>query len=226
MSTNNAVADFLEDVGKALIRLAEEVRPLDADVRIDQNGRTSLEELELGTRQRQIVEALAEAGEAGMRAADVAKEIVGDPANTHTSLTNLGTRGVVEKVGDTALWRLRAHYRGVSDPYLRMAGHVRAGEWSTYGDVSIAVRGDSKAARAVGRAAATLDAFPNPHRILWSGGRIPPTWRTSQASEPTPEVCRERLLAEHVPFDPVKRTASRSHYVSWDVLVERDAQEG
>jgi hypothetical protein len=65
----------------------------------------------------------------------------------------------------------------------------------------------------------------NPHRVLWSGGRIPPTWRTSQASEPTPEVCRERLQKENVAFDPVKGTASRDRYVSWDVLVERDAED-
>ena len=44
--------------------------------------------------------------------------------------------------------------------------------------------------------------------------------------EPEPDVCRERLLAEGIEFDPVKGTASRDNYVSWDVLVERDAEEG
>ena len=43
---------------------------------------------------------------------------------------------------------------------------------SSQGDISIAVRGDMHAARAVGRAAAKLPEFPNPHRVLQSGGII------------------------------------------------------
>src|SRR4051794_2651189 len=225
-TTAEPIADFFEDVGKACLRLADGLRPIDTHVA--QDGQAALEDLELGSRQQQIVEVLAGAGEAGMRAADIAKAISGDQANTHTSVTGLATRGVVEKIvsDDGPRWRLVARYRGVSDPYLRMAGHVRAGEWTTYGDISIAVRGDTKAARAVGRAAATLDHFPNPHRVLWNGGRIPPTWRTTGSAEPTPEVCRERLVEEGVGFDAVKGTASRLQYVSWDVLVERDEHQG
>jgi alkylated DNA nucleotide flippase Atl1 len=225
-TTSEPIADFFEDMGKACLRFADGLRPMDSRLSLD--GQASLADLELGTRQQQIVEVLGDAGEAGMRAAEIAKAISGEQANTHTSITGLATRGVVEKIAsdDGPRWRLAPRYRGVSDPYLRMAGHVRAGEWTTYGDISIAVRGDTKAARAVGQAAAMLHEFPSPHRVLWSGGRIPPTWRTPGTAEPTPQVCRHRLVVEGVPFDTVKGTAGRDHYVSWDVLVERDEQEG
>jgi hypothetical protein len=210
MSTSTeSIADFLEDIGKACLRLSDGLRPIDTHVA--QGGQASLEDLDLGTRQHQIVDVLAGAGDGGMRAAEIAKAISGDQANTHTSITGLATRGVVEKVvlSDGPRWRLAGRYRGVSDPYLRTAGHVRAGEWTTYGDVSIAVRGDTKAAR-----------------VIWNGGRIPPTWRITGSTEPTPEVCRQRLVDEGVRFDAFKGTASRDQYVSWDVLVERDEHEG
>jgi alkylated DNA nucleotide flippase Atl1 len=150
-----------------------------------------------------------------------------DAANTHTALQALGKRGVLEHLADErpARWRLVPALRGVSDPYLAMAGHVRAGEWTTYGDISIAVRGDTKAARAVGRAAATIAHFPNPHRVLWSGGRIPPNWRSAQSADPNPDECRRRLEAEGIRFNPANDTASRDQYVSWDVLKERDEQQ-
>jgi alkylated DNA nucleotide flippase Atl1 len=45
---------------------------------------------------------------------------------------------------------------------MRMASRVRQGEWTTYGDISIAVRGDTKAARGVGRAAAALRSSRTP----------------------------------------------------------------
>jgi hypothetical protein len=98
----------------------------------------------------------------------------------------------------------------------RVAAHVQ-GELSG--------RGDTKAARAVGRQAATLDAFPNPHRVLWNGGRIPPTWKLCESEVPAPEVCRDRLLAEGIKFDEKDR-ASRAQYVPSHVLLERDGQEG
>ena len=102
---------------------------------------------------------------------------------------------------------------------------MKRGEWTTYGDVSVAVRGDMAGARAVGRAAATLPQFPNPHRILRAGGEVPPSWKSSPGSRPDPEQCVERLKAEGVTFDE-KGRASRKFYVSWDVLVERSEREG
>lgn len=104
---------------------------------------------------------------------------------------------------------------------MQIASVVGSGEWTTYGDVSIAVRGDTRAARAVGRAAATLPEFPNPHRVLKEGGVIPPGWHSTDSSTPDPEECRRRLVAEGIEFDPETGRASRTFYVPWDVLVER-----
>jgi O6-methylguanine-DNA--protein-cysteine methyltransferase len=41
----------------------------------------------------------------------------------------------------------------------------RAGEWTTYGDMAIAVSDNIRLARTVGRVAAKNPAFANPHRI-------------------------------------------------------------
>ena len=149
--------------------------------------------------------------------------------NTHTALKALAERGVLEDLrtatGEPARWRLAPKYRGVSDPYLRMAGMVRGGEWTTYGDISISVRGDTLGARAVGRAAATLVHFPNPHRVLWSGGRVPSAWKSHDSAAPDPQECVHRLSLEGVSFDD-RGHASRANYVSWDTLVERGEREG
>src|SRR5262249_17085924 len=133
----------------------------------------------LGRRQQQIFDVLADTGLTGMRAVDVARAIGGDQANTHTSISALATRGIAERIPgeDGPRWRPTATYPGAPDPLLRMAGHVPVGEWTTYGDISLAVWGTTNQARAVGRAASTSRHFPNPHRVLWNGGRIPPTWR-------------------------------------------------
>lgn len=104
---------------------------------------------------------------------------------------------------------------------MRVAKLVRAGEWTTYGDISKAVRGDSRAASAVGQVAATVDRFPNPHRVLKEGGVIPSGWHSSENATPAPDECRRRLEAEGVAFEPTTGKARRESYVGWDTLVER-----
>jgi 6-O-methylguanine DNA methyltransferase, DNA binding domain len=172
-----ALADFLDHTARGLQALAADLRPLEAEYATG-NGMPNLDELGLGSRQRTIVHVDGLATDRGLTTGEVAK-LTGqqDAANTHTALLALAKRGIIEHLDQErpARWRLAALYRGLADPYLIMASHVRWGEWTTYGDISIAVRGDTKAARAVGRAAATLEHFPNPHRVLWNGGRIPPT---------------------------------------------------
>lgn len=180
-------------------------------------------DLALGKRQQEMVEVLRLADDDGLTTAQISNRMGGyDPANAHMSLRGLNARRVIEEVpGKKPIhWRLAPQYRATADPYLAVAERVHAGEWTTYGDISIAVRGDTQGARAVGRAAATLDHFPNPHRVLQSGGKIPEGWRTTDSEVPNPEVCRQRLKAEGTSFDEHGR-ASRDHYVAWDVLVER-----
>jgi alkylated DNA nucleotide flippase Atl1 len=177
----------------------------------------------LGPRQREIVQLPGLASEAGMTTGEVGREIGYDQPNVYLTLQSLSRRGIVERVPGSAphRYRLAPKYRGSSSPYLRLAELVQEGEWTTYGDISIAQRGDTRAARAVGRAAATLANFPNPHRILLDGGRIPPTWHDDQGGGP--EECRRRLEKEGVRFTDEGR-ADAARRISWDVLAERAAE--
>jgi len=221
------VADLAQSIGTALTTFADAIRSEQPTSRTP--DATDLSALGLGTRQQEIAEIPDLNSDVGMRGAEIASEISYDAANTHTALKALKDRGIIEEFrpqsGGGPRWRLAPAFRGVSDPYVRMAGFVRAGEWTTYGDISIAVRGDTSAARAVGRAAATLPNFPTAHRVLWSGGRVPPTWKSHASATPDPEECIRRLRAEDVTIDD-KGHASRAHYVSWDGLLERSEREG
>jgi alkylated DNA nucleotide flippase Atl1 len=221
MSSEEAVAAFCDAVGRELIVLASNLRAA-TEVPVLTTEPAPLDEVVLGVRQRQIVEVLAGAGDTGLKTSGIAREVRYDQANTHMTLKALEARSVVEQVpgSQPARWRLAPRYRATADPYLRFAALVRPGEWTTYGDISIAVRGDTNGARAVGRAAATLEHFPNPHRVIWNGGRIPPNWKTHDSVVPNPKVCREWLEDEGVRFDGEDK-ASRDSYVAWDVLVER-----
>lgn len=116
------------------------------------------------------------------------------------------------------------------DDYVRIAGLVRAGEWCTYGDISTAIRGDSRAARAVGRAAATHPGFPAAHRVLRSGGAIAEEWggiaeEWGGQEGLGPAECRRRLEAEGVGFTADGR-ARPEFRVTWDELVLRDRERG
>jgi len=105
-----------------------------------------------------------------------------------------------------------------SEAFAEIALLVREGEWTTYGDVSRVYRGDGLAARAVGRAAATMPGFRNAHRLLYGGGRIPPDWRASDGKGS--EECRQRLVREGVAFTR-NGNAHQAHYVSAEELVAR-----
>lgn len=107
--------------------------------------------------------------------------------------------------------------------YVRIAGLVRPGEWCTYGDISTAARGDARAARAVGRAAAAHPGFPAAHRVLRSGGAIAEEWGAAERLGPA--ECRRRLEAEGVAFTPDGR-ARPEFRVTWDELVLRDRAGG
>jgi alkylated DNA nucleotide flippase Atl1 len=221
--TTMVVAEFAETLAQALLKLAVDVRSAGEDDLTVEPVVDPLAELSLGVRQREMVDVLRAADEKGLTTSGICQLMGGyDPANAHVSLRSLESRGVIEEVPaqKPIRWRLGKHYRATADPYLAIAGQVRPGEWTTYGDVSVAVRGDTRGARAVGRAAAMLEHFPTPHRVLQSGGRIPEGWKSHSSLEPNPEECRRRLEAEGVAFDEHGR-AKREHYVAWDVLVER-----
>lgn len=104
---------------------------------------------------------------------------------------------------------------------MRMASRVRQGEWTTYGDISIAVRGDTRAARGVGRAAAVLKAFPHAERVLLDGGVISPNWHDSQGRGP--DVCQKLLKDQGVKF--IDGRADPNCRVTWDELLRRDKEE-
>jgi alkylated DNA nucleotide flippase Atl1 len=216
-------ADLAESLATAFQNCATALRE-SADVELTiEPTLDPVADLSLGERQREMVDVLRATDENGLTTSDICRAMGGyDTANAHVSLRSLQSRGVIEEVsGQKPIrWRLAARYRATADPYLAIAEQVGWGEWTTYGDISIAVRGDTMGARAVGRAAAMLEHFPNPHRVLQSGGRIPDGWKSHDSAEPNPEECRRRLQAEGVVFDEHDR-ASRERYVAWDVLVER-----
>lgn len=87
-----------------------------------------------------------------------------------------------------------------TDTVMAIAAHVRAGEWTTYGDVSTVATGTHTAAMAVGNIAANNPDFPHPHRLLTHKGAIPETWATKEGGGP--ELCRQRLTQEGVHFLP------------------------
>lgn len=223
---NTALANLARSCAAALVAFADSVGP---DPEHGDAIAKTIADLALGKRQQEIAEVPGLNSDNGMRANEIANEIGYDQANTHTALKTLSGRDILEEVrdnpGEPARWRLAPEYRGLSDPYVRMAAFVPRGKWTTYGDISIAVRGDMSGARAVGRAAATLPRFPSPHRVLYSKGVVPPTWKSDPSGPPDPEECVRRLEAEGVTFGPDGR-ADREHYVSHDVLHELSEREG
>jgi alkylated DNA nucleotide flippase Atl1 len=93
---------------------------------------------------------------------------------------------------------------------------VRRGEWTTYGEISVAVFGHRGGARAVGRVAARDDRFRNAHRIIGQGGRIPAGWG---GGGPAVERCRRRLGAEGVKFRA--GVADPGRLLDWRTLLQR-----
>lgn len=221
MDATYALAKFARAQGELFLSLAVELEAMahvpdvaDGDIDVP-TGR--------GQRQQQILGVPGLATEEGMKTADVATAIAYDGPNTHTSLQALHKAGLVELVPSATpqRWRLAPRYRTTSVVFMRVASRVREGEWTTYGDISIAVRGDTKAARGVGQAAAALAQFPNPERVLMEGGRINPKWRDSQGRGP--EHCRHLLEQQGIRFDG--DFADSSQRVTWDELRRRDEAE-
>ena len=226
MATIGAQSQLARSIGAALIRYADDLDALEpegeADLRTPDDVVLPEDEYNLGKRQRQIVNLPDLTTDSGIRTADIARAIDYEVPNTYTTLQALARAGIVEQVPnrEPQHWRLARRYRPNSEAFMRMARHVRAGEWTTYGDISIAVFGNHKAARGVGRAAATIANFPNPHRVLLEGGVIAPTWEDRAGRGP--EECRRRLAEEHITFTGDGR-ADPTRRIAWDELMRRDA---
>ena len=135
-------------------------------------------------------------------------------ASTATSATSAGSeRGPVRarrRVGPP-------HGERFGGRYAAIAGLVARGEWTTYGDISIAIHGSPRYARHVGRAAASLDGFPNALRVLASGGVIAAGWRGHDGEGP--DACRTRLEGEGVRFRAGRADPAR--YRPWEELLRR-----
>lgn len=99
-------------------------------------------------------------------------------------------------------------------PFAAIAAQVRYGEWTAYGDISTAARGDPRWARAVGYEAANSADFPTAHRVLGHGGVVT---RGSEGVEVS--RARARLEAEGVRFTSGRADPARC--VRWDELARR-----
>jgi alkylated DNA nucleotide flippase Atl1 len=210
------IADYADDLDRA-----------DPEDELSDDGLATVlpeEEHNLGKRQRQIVGVSGIESEGGVKTSDIARAIDYEVPNTYTTLQALARQGVIEQIPgkEPQHWRLARRYRANSEAFMRLAALVKKGEFTTYGDISIAVLGSTRAARGVGRAAAKLPEFPNPHRVLMEGGRINEHWVDDQARGP--EECRRRLEAEGVMF-PDEVHADAAARVTWDELMRRDAEE-
>lgn len=220
--TGQAYAEAARTIGTALLKLAAE---LERDAPAPSADVVALELPQArGERQQAILDLPELASEHGMKTSDIARAISYETPNTYTTLQALERANLVEMISGVTpqTWRLAARYRQTGATFARVAARVRPGEWTTYGDISIVVRGDTKAARAVGQAAAKIPDFPAPHRVLLERGRISPDWRSDDGRGP--EECERLLRAEGVDFTADGRAEEASR-VSWDVLKERDDQE-
>ncbi|MCA1836398.1 MAG: hypothetical protein LC721_08760 [Actinobacteria bacterium] len=155
--------------------------------------------------------------DAGMTAALAARKAGVRLEVVQGALDSLARDGKVERVNPNT-WRLAPRLRATRELYMRAAAFVREGEWTTYGDISRVVRGDEEGSQAVSLAAASVVAFPNPHRVLQKNGIIAPGWKDSEGNGP--DGCRRRLEQGGLSFDE-KGRADKALYVKATELIRR-----
>jgi predicted enzyme related to lactoylglutathione lyase len=142
----SAVVDALELFSERLA--TREPAPLEE---VSSQAPRPADEHALGKRQFQVVELEGLATEEGLKTADIAAAIGYELPNTYSTLQALVRNQVVEQVPgkDPQHWRLVRRYRAVSQAYAKVAELLQPGEWTTAGDVSVAVRGDIRAATSI-----------------------------------------------------------------------------
>lgn len=216
-------------VGDALLKFADEYRkPIETTDSVIAEDSFTLFDVEVpigrGDRQQQILDLPDLAAESGMKTSDVANRINYEVPNTHSTLQALERNGLVELVSGASpqRWRLAPRYRNTAPVFMRIASRVRRGEWTTYGDISIAVRDNTAAARGVASAAAKNPKFPHPERVLKDGGFISPNWADSEGRGP--DYCKQLLMADGITFNG-EGCADPARRVSWDELRMRDKSE-
>jgi alkylated DNA nucleotide flippase Atl1 len=169
-----------------------------------------------GARQRQIASLPGLFNPNGMTAPEISRAISYDGPNTYTVLEALTRIGLLELVeGSPRRWRVAEKYR--RDRMLRVSHLVRAGEWTTYGDVAVTAFNNWRMARAVGQSAQHNPAFNAPHRVLNKAGTIAPEWTDGQGGDRN--TCRRLLEEEGVSFHGDR--ADPAHYVGFQELTER-----
>jgi O6-methylguanine-DNA--protein-cysteine methyltransferase len=171
-----------------------------------------------GDRQRAIASLKELFGPAGMTAGEIAGKVRYDEANTYTVLDSLVKTGLLELVPNASPRRWRMAERHRRDRVLLASQLIEPGEWTTYGDVAIAVYGNVRMARAVGQSAAWNPAFSNPHRVIGRSGIIPAGWQDGRGGGP--ETCRRLLERDKVSFDDRGR-AKPQFYVGWQQIEDR-----
>jgi alkylated DNA nucleotide flippase Atl1 len=178
-----------------------------------------------GSLQRRVVGLPEMISDRGMTSREVAAATTGDEPNSHTTLKGLVEKGIVEVVEGASPQRFRLALKHRRDRVLRLSRQVAKGEWTTYGDFSIAIYDSSKMALTVARIASRHPAFANPHRVLQAGGTVSPKWR-DEDEDKGPEECIRRLTEEGV-WDGAKQRANTAGFVDWEELrgrLERDAE--
>lgn len=129
------------------------------------------------------------------KAISTAAELNDEP-NAEKVLVQLEKNEHLERVPGAApkRWRLTREQR--RNRILQVSRLVPEGQWTTYGDIAIAVSGSVNAARAVSRVAAKNPTFANPHRVLEKAGTIPAGWEDDDGKGP--EECARRLETEGI----------------------------
>jgi alkylated DNA nucleotide flippase Atl1 len=172
-----------------------------------------------GSLQRRLVALPAMAKTRGTTSREAAAAINGDEPNIHTTLKGLAGKGIVEIVEGSTPQRFRLAVKHRRDRVLRLSRLIEKGEWTTYGDFSIAVYESSRMGLAVARVAAHHPAFANPHRLLQAGGSVSPQWKDEDCDK-GPEECKRRLTDEGV-WDAAADRAEPDRFVRWETLRSR-----
>jgi alkylated DNA nucleotide flippase Atl1 len=164
---------------------------------------------------RKILRLDAPGIERGMTTKEISVAVgINDERYAEKVLAQLEKNGLVELVGHAApkRWRLTREQR--RNRILRVSRLVPRGNWTTYGDIAIAVGDNIRLARPVSRVAAKNPAFANPHRVLEKAGTIPKGWVDDEGRGP--EECERRLAEEGVKL--VDGKAPRSQRINHDEL--------